>query len=246
MRHLYEQAERSPKRQRTLLLICAALVLLISGWMLLDYGKWRTIYQEMSGTLAQKSLTNVPSVQENKLNGEIEDLQKKLTILERTAQVDKAAQNEVRKLISELEKENLELREELGFYQNIMEATNKGRGLKIQALRLGRTEHDNRFRFELALTRIVKGGKVASGKFSIVLGGDGNSGQMDYDLKELLTGKDSVFRFEIKHFKRIDGTFTLPDGFVPDTMKVTIQPREKDAKPIEKVYQWTDIISEDF
>ncbi len=244
MRHLYVQAEKSPQRQKMLLLICAVLIFLIGGWMLLDYGKWRMIYQEMAGAIAHKTLkvngSSQNDIRMSNGNG-LEELQKKITILERTAQVDKTAQNEVRKAISELEKENLELREELGFYQNIMASISKGRGLKIQGFRLETSNDKQRFKFELILTRIVKGGRVASGDVSIVLGGNGNSGQIDYDLKKLLKGKESIFRFEIKHFKRIGGVFTLPRGFVPETVKIFIQPHEEKAKSIEKVYQWTDI-----
>ena len=244
MRHLTAQVEKPPHRQKTLLLICAVLIFLIGGWMLLDYGKWRMIYQEMAGAIAQKTLTDTEiSQNDSGMGDELGELQKKVTILERTAQVDKTAQDEVRKMISELEKENLELREELGFYQNIMASISESRGLKVQGFRLEASKNKQRYKFELVLTRIVKGGRVASGDVSIVLNGNGNSGQMDYDLKELLKGKDSAFRFKIKHFKRIGGIFTLPDGFVPESVKITIQPHEEDAKPIEKVYQWTDIIT---
>ena len=244
MRHLYLQTQKKPRRQKTLLLICAALILLIGGWLLLDYGKWRMIYQEMAGVIAQKTLTGAEVSQEQEeKDSQLRELRKKITILERIAQVDKAAQDEVRKAISELEKENLELREELGFYQNIMAATSDSRGLKIQGFRLEASNDKQRYQFELVLTRIVKGGTVASGDISITLTGSGNSGQKDYDLKELLEGKGSELSFKIKHFKRIDGIFSLPEGFVPEVIKVVIQPHEEKASPIEKVFQWSEIIA---
>lgn len=245
MRHLFLQAhQKKPHRQKMLILICVALILLIGGWLLLDYGKWRMIYQEMAGIIAQKSLTGAEVSQEQgEKDSQLSELQRKITVLEGTAQVDKAAQDEVRKAISELEKENLELREELGFYQNIMESTSDSRGMKIQGFRLETSNDKQRYQFELILTRIIKGGTVASGDISITLTGSGENGQKEYDLKDLLEGEVSELRFKIKHFKRIDGIFSLPEDFVPEVIKVVIQPHEEKAKPIEKVFQWADIIT---
>ena len=242
MRHLYLKVEKPHRRQNILLLICAALIILVGGWLLLDYGKWRMIYQEMAGAIAHKTTTgDDQSDPESEENSELSGLRKRMIILERSAQVDKTAQNELRKALSDIEKENHELREELGFYQNIMASTKESRGLKIQGFRLESSNDKQRYQFELVLTRIVKGGRVASGDISIVLQGNGNSGQMDYDLKELLKGNGSELKFKIKHFKRIGGFFTLPEDFVPESVKVVIQPHEEKAKNIEKVYQWADI-----
>lgn len=244
MDHANLQAHGTWQRQRTLLLICVLLILVIGGWLLFDYGKWRTIYQEMAGVITQKTLLDTSSSEEDEESrDEFSELRKKVTILEMSAQVDKAAQDEVRKALRDLETENLELREELGFYQSIMVSTSGSRGLKVQGFRLVGSNDKKRFQFELFLTRIVKGGRVASGDISIVLHGDGNSGEMDYDLKELLKGDASEFKFNIKHFKRINGVFTLPEDFEPETIKIIIQPHEEKAKSIEKVYQWTDIIT---
>lgn len=231
-------------RQRTLLLICALIVSSIGGWMLFDYGRWRMIYQEMSEAFLQKTQEDLQlSEQQKKMENELEEFRSKATILERISQVDRAAQNEVRKVISKLEKENLELREELGFYQNIMASTSQGRGLKIQGFRLEPSKIKQRYQFELILTRIVKGGRLAEGDISITIQGSGKSGQIDYDLQELLVGNDANLSFDIKHFKRIGGVFALPEDFVPDTVKVVVQSREKKAKAIKKTYQWIDIIA---
>lgn len=244
MHHVYLQANKPQRRQRILLFICLGLILLLGCWLLLDYGKWRNIYQEMSAAIIQKASGEAePSENEKRLNVELTALQRQVIILKRTAQVDKAAQNEVRKVISELEAENLELREEVGFYQNIMSAAAESRGLKIQGLRLEASKQKQRFKFELVLTRIVKGSWLASGNVSITLQGTTNSGQIDYDLKKLMVGKASdQLKFKIKHFKRIEGIFSLPEDFVPEKVKIIIKPDEKKARLIKKEYQWVDIL----
>ncbi len=242
MHHVYLKANKPQPRQRILLLICVGLILLLGCWLLLDYGKWRNIYQEMAAAIIQKTSAE-PSENEKRMSSELTALQRQVTTLERTAQVDKAAQDEVRKVIGELETENLELREELGFYQNIMSATKESRGLKIQGLRLEASKNKQRYKFDLVLTRIVKGGWLASGDVSITLQGNGNSGQIDYDLKELMDGRASErLKFKIKHFKRIGGVFSLPKGFAPVKVKVMIKPDGEKAKLIKKEYQWVDIL----
>lgn len=211
--------------------------------MLFDYGKWRIIYQEMSEAIMQKSqIDSKPSELQVKMEKELVELRSKVTVLERTAQIDKAAQDEVRKVIVNLEEENQELRQELGFYQNIFASTSNGRGLKIQGFRLESSNDKQRYQFELILTRIVKGGRVADGDVSIVLVGNGKNGKIDYDIKDLLIGSEKSLHFDIKHFKRIDGVFTLPDDFVPESVKVIVQPNEAEAVSIERVFQWIDII----
>ncbi|MFK8069161.1 MAG: DUF6776 family protein [Gammaproteobacteria bacterium] len=238
-----QSQKRDNHRQRLLVLICILLVVSIGGWLLFDYGKWRIIYQEMSEAIMQKSqMDSKPAQLHIELEKELLELRSKVTILDRTAQVDKAAQDEVRKVILALEKENQDLRQELGFYENIIESTSSGRGLKIQGFRLEPSNDKQRYQFELILTRIVKGGRVADGDVSIVLVGNDKNGKVDYDLKELLVGGNKSLHFEIKHFKRIDGVFTLPEDFVPDTIKVIVQPNEAEAASIEKFFEWLDII----
>ncbi len=235
--------KRDGHRQKFLVLLCVLLVLSIGGWLLFDYGKWRIIYQEMSEAIMQKSqMDSKPSELQVEMERELSELRTKVITLDRIAQVDKAAQDEVRKVILTLEKENQELRQELGFYQNIIASTSSGRGLKIQGFRLESSSDKQRYQFELILTHIVKGGRVARGDVSIVLVGIGKSGRIDYDLKELLVDSEKDLHFEIKHFKRIDGMFTLPDDFAPEAVKVIVQPSEVEAVSIEKVYQWIDII----
>ncbi len=201
------------------------------------------IYQEMAGVIAQKPMAQTGfSETEKERMAELDSLKKKITVLERTAQVDKAAQDELRKELTKLEKENLALREELGFYQNIMGAAGKGRGLKIQALRLESLNDKQRYRFELILTRIVKGGRVASGDISIILHGNSSDGQSDLNLKDLMKVKGKGLHYEIKHFKKIEGAFILPTGFVPEKVEIIVQPDEMEAKAIEKVYNWKEVI----
>lgn len=242
MHHVYIQASKPKRRQRILLFICLALAFLLGCWVLLDYGKWRNIYQEMAGAIAQKASNDIePTENEKRMNTELTNLQRKLVILERTAQVDRAAQNEVRKVISDLENENLELREEVAFYQNIMSATTESRGLNVQGLRVAALKNKQHYKLELILTRIVRGGWQASGKVSMTLQGKANSGEIDYDLKELMIDPDSsLLTFKIKNFKRIEGVFSLPVGFKPERVKVAIKPHE--AKLIKKEYLWADIL----
>lgn len=229
--------------RKSLLVICGVLVFLIGSWLLLDYGKWRLIYQEMAEAIAQKPLIstdNQDAVHESA--DELSDLRQQVTILERAAQVDKIEQDEIRKLITELEVEKQELQEELAFYKNVLFSTKDSKGLQLQAFRLESLNDKQRYRYELFLTRIAKGGRVTSGEITITLHGNNISGSAEYNLADL-NDQGLDLAFKIKHFKRLSGVFSLPEGFKPETVKIVIKPVEAETKPIEIFYQWVEIMS---
>lgn len=224
-------------------MISGVLVLLLGGWLLLDYGKWRLIYQEMAEAIAQKPLINEGSrdLVQSPVD-EVLELRQQVIILERAAQVDKIEQDEIRKLITELEEEKQSLQEELAFYKNVLFSTKDSKGLQLQAFRLESLNDKQRYRFEIFLTRIAKGGKVSSGEITITLHGKNVSGSAEYNLADLNEqGLDLAYK--IKHFKRLSGVFSLPEGFEPETVKIIVQPAEAETKPIEIFYQWVDIMA---
>lgn len=238
----YHRPEPNRLRMR-LLLICLALTVLWGFWVYMDYGKWRLIYQEMSAAETQKTRLNAEGgVESPPPEEDVAELRRQVTVLERAAQVDRIEQNQIRSMITELEEEKQLLQEELAFYKNILIASKDNKGLKLQALTLTPLNDKERYRFEVFLTRIAKGGRVTSGKINLVVHGQGSEGPADLGLSEL-SENGSTLVYRIKHFKRLSGVIALPEGFSPDTVTVTIQPDAAGSKPVEVIYRWTEILA---
>jgi hypothetical protein len=50
-------------------------------------------------------------------------------------------------------------------------------------------------------------------------------------------------KFEFKFFQRIEGRFTLPDGFKPDRLQIQVVSKGRKPASVEKSFEWQGITS---
>jgi len=177
----------------------------------------------------------------SELNARGAAMRERLAILERARQVDGKAYADVGEHLRSLQDEVLALKEEVAFYRGIVSA-GKETGLNIQTFVLDKDGESNAYRFQLVLTQNMKRAKVIKGTVKLSVTGEqgGQSRRLNFD--ELSGEQTRALEFQFKYFQRLEGKFTLPEGFVPRQVHVNASASGKRPKNVEQAFDWQGLI----
>jgi hypothetical protein len=133
---------------------------------------------------------------------------------ESSLQIERATQKQLSRQVKSLELENAALKQDLAFFEGLMPASGGGdeTGIKIERLRVEPEGASGEYRYRMLV--VNNGGRQAKEI----------KGSLQLIVKVQLNGKDAIinvpsdndpnpqrFRFEIKHFHRLEGRFSVPD-----------------------------------
>jgi hypothetical protein len=169
-------------------------------------------------------------------------LRERVAILERAQQVEGKAYEDVDEHLGRLQDEVLALKEEIAFYRGIVSA-GKEKGLKIQTFVVDKETTPGAYRFQLVLTQQLKRVKVISGTVKLKITDEQNSRPTSLLLSDMSGEQSKSLNFEFKFFQRIEGRFTLPDGFKPDRLQIHVVSKGKKPASVEKSFEWLGLTS---
>jgi hypothetical protein len=151
-----------------------------------------------------------------------EDNQKLLQVFEATKtqlnerdgqlKVEKAAQAELAKNVSQLQEENAGLKEDLGFLRNIMSSGSVPEGLSIANFKVEPDALPNEYRYRLLVTQGGQRKQDFKGKVQVIV-----RVQQGTQLSALSFPPDAELRaagneVEFRYYQKIDGRFRIPEG----------------------------------
>ena len=169
-------------------------------------------------------------------------LRERVAILERARQVEEKAYEDVDTHLGSLQDEVLALKEEIAFYRGIVSA-GKEKGLKIQTFVVDKETTPGAYRFQLVLTQHLKRVKIISGTVKLKITDEQNSRPTSLLLSDMSGEQAKSLKFEFKFFQRIEGRFTLPDGFNPDRLQIQVVSKGKKPASVEKSFEWLGLTS---
>ncbi|HHC71971.1 MAG TPA: hypothetical protein ENK54_03660 [Thiotrichales bacterium] len=218
----------------TSLLLAAAAVL--GGWVVFDYGRHQGETACAAVMLEQGVLEN----ELGRLRERLDERVRRVAELENAAIIDRKAREEIRADLMRLQRDNLELREELAFYRSIVSPTEGDAGIRIQELTVAPTVEPGGYRYSLTLIQVHgRNARHRSLRFSLDMRVEGvQEGLMTtLPLSQVGVGKRPK-RQEIKYFRRINGSLRLPEGFEPRAVWVQVKTRGKRGRTVEKRFDW--------
>lgn len=171
-------------------------------------------------------------------------LQQRVAVLERAQQVSNAANADLQHQIGERQEEIAGLRADLAFYSSLTRADAKREGFSVQALSL-MPAHDNPrlFNFTVTLTQNLKPGQVASGQVKLSVTGTRADKLASLDWTDLVAGADAKgMGFAFKYFQQIKGTLLLPEGFVPNGIRVEADAGSEFGKS-SRDFAWGEVLA---
>lgn len=145
------------------------------------------------------------------LEGELAGVRQQADAAHSTLQIERSAQEQLTSRIRSLESENSRLREDMLVFESLAGSSGAEQGFKINRLVLEPDGDAGRYRYRMLIIR--QGGKPdrdALGAYEIVATID----QHGHDANITFPPKpgDASHRVAFRHFQRVDGVITLPDG----------------------------------
>jgi len=221
-----------PWRNRALI-AGLALLTVLSGWGLFEYGRSRAGFDTVAAQQAQAELRQ----QADELERQLTQLREEKAVLERSIQIDRQAYKELEGTVNGLQGEIAEHKSELAFYRGIVSPREAQQGLRVESFEIAPNGTANGFRYKLVLTQVLKSDRLARGKATLEVEGLENGQNKVLALHQLVGDKSKDFNFNFKYFQNFEGDLTLPANFVPLRIVVKVDPYGS-ADKVEKIFEW--------
>ncbi len=147
-----------------------------------------------------------------KLQETLDDTKKQLNEHESQLKVERAAQVELGKNMTQLQEENATLKEDLGFLRNIMSAGKVPDGLSISNLKVEPDALPNEYRYRMLVTQGGQRKVEFKGKVQVIArvqhGGTQAAMSFPTDAELRAAGGELDFRY----YQKVDGRFRIPEG----------------------------------
>lgn len=183
--------------------------------------------RRIAGFHSEESSREIQSLRENvaALDVELNRLRGIAGSGESNLQIERSAQLQLAQQVKALESENSGLKQDLAFFEGLIPASESSGelGVKINRLRIEPESLAGQFRYRMLL--VHNGGRQPKGF----------SGTLQLLVKVQQGGKDVMitlpsetepvsqrFRFEIKHFQRVEGVFSVPPGAVVKSVEARV------------------------
>ena len=225
-------------RRRLVLLAVALLLAVLGGWQLVKYGESRsgldfTDLREQNRELLSRVRT---------LEKENRELRHQVAYMSRSDQIHQQAEQELRRQMGRLQEEIHELRSEVGFYRGIVSPGDSSAGLQVRELELRRAGAANSYYYRLVLIQALRHEQTVSGTATLLAHGERGGEPVTLTLAELTPGELGRHEFSFRYFQDFDGMIVFPEGFVPDRLEVSVNPRGRQSG-ISREFRWSTLTS---
>lgn len=214
-------------------LIVAALA--VAGYALFDYGRFSAKYDSVESNNEIKVLmTHVDDLED-----QIQSLREQKAVLERDAQIERKAYDELDTTLKVLQAEILELKEELAFYRGIVSPKTAEHGLFLQRFKVEPNGQTAGYRYKIILTQVLKEDRIARGIVSLSVAGLQGKEPKVLSLNQISEKSVRELEYKFKYFQNLEGDIKLPPGFTPQRVVISVTPRNApDHEPIQKTFDW--------
>ena len=219
------------------LMTVLVVVLLFTAIATYFFGKYRAEveWQDAVEALSMLEQEHVLAVNENTQLKERLEFEKAKS--RRDLQIKRQAYDEVAQTLASTSKEIANLKENIRFYESIIEGSENKQGLQIKTVSLQADGTAGQYRYRVIIVNSDYGKNKSKGKLAIEL-----EGLQQGDLKTIkITGQDAPLLF--KYYQRVDGRLIVPDGFQPQRMHVTASLTGGKAEKKEKWYSWAELLN---
>ncbi len=174
---------------------------------------------------------------------ELAKVRQELAVAQRSEQVTQAANGVLRQDLDSLELRIAELTEDLEFYQQLLDQGGRARGLLVHAVDIFPTESSRVYRYRLTLSQNLRRAETIEGTYTIGLQGvQGNTGQLLRASALQMTPSADEPEFSFKYFEQVSGLVTLPEGFTPEEIVVSLDPSTRNRKSVEHRLAWGEAL----
>jgi hypothetical protein len=174
------------------------------------------------------------------LKGRLERVQARLVVSEQEAEVIRQANRLLREHEGERQDELSHLQSELEFYRRLAGTGGSQDGLDVFQAEVIPTESDKVFQFVLTLTQNIRRASIITGRARMDIEGTMENRPVTLYWSQISDGETPEPSFRFKYFQQLEGYLTLPDGFSPIRLLVTLEAKGQ-RKPVIRKYSWLEL-----
>lgn len=157
----------------------------------------------------------------NRLQQDNNELRMKVAGLERQLQMDTVAREDISKHVKTLEDENIRLKEDVAFFQNLGSIPGKTeQRVSISHLKLARGQLPGEYRYSLLLVQGGQRSKDFQGSLEFVVNFRQNGEKMVTPLAS--ESPSTTFDVNFKFYQRVERSFRLPPDALVESMQVKV------------------------
>ena len=181
----------------------------------------------IAGFHSNESVHEIQSLRNHvmELDSELTKLRSLAGSGESSLQIERATQVQLSRRAKALELENAALKEDLAFFEGLMPASDAGdeAGVRIDHLRIepGHAAGEYRYRM-LVVNNAGRQGRELKGGLQLLLKIQQGGKDAIITLPSNSEPNSQRFRFEIKHFHRLEGVFSIAQGAVLKEVEVRL------------------------
>jgi hypothetical protein len=159
--------------------------------------------------------------QVEKLTAERDQFSTTVNGAESQLNIERSAQKQLAAQVKTLESENMRLKEDLAFFESLLPNATGPQGVAIRRLKIDQIA-PNQVRYRLL---IMQGGKgdhdfVGNLQLAVTMMQGGKSAMMTFP--EGTPVEQEKFKLSFKHYQRIEGVLTLPDGAITKLVQARV------------------------
>ncbi|MBT8054272.1 MAG: hypothetical protein KJN69_10285 [Gammaproteobacteria bacterium] len=174
------------------------------------------------------------------LKKRMEQTQARQVVLAQETEVLRQANRLLREHESERQAEMGSLQSELDFFRRLAGTGGTQSGLDIYRVEISATDSDRVFRFVLTLTQNIRRASIISGQARIEVEGTMDDRPEKLAWSQISDPETPKPAFRFKYFQQLEGYLTLPGGFSPTRLLITLE-SEGQRKPASRGYNWSQL-----
>ncbi|MEJ8567052.1 DUF6776 family protein [Wenzhouxiangellaceae bacterium CH-27] len=222
-----------PKRSRTGLGLLVLSVL--TGAMILTH--FATLRWSAPELVAARDRLALLESEIETLSQRLDSTRTRLAKAEEESRVTRQANRLLREEESARQAELQRLQGELDFFRRLAGTSGTQTGLAVYQLELTPSASPRVYRFVLTLTQNLRRSAITTGTVEITLEGTLDDRPVTLPWNRIAGDEMPTPTFRFKYFEQLDGFLTLPEGFTPMRLTVSLQAKGQ-KKPVTRGFDW--------
>lgn len=212
-----------------------ALLLGGCAYLVFEYGRIQANYNNLDARRERQAYEDHIDT----LDEEIAALKQVVAKLETDRRVDAESYKQVEANLATLQAKIQEQADAIAFYRGIVSPADGAAGLRVQNLKLTRAGNERAYNIRLVLVQSLQHDRKVTGDVALVVEGTQDGNEVSYPYADLsVAAADTDWEFSFRYFQNFDREIVLPDGFMPQRIKIAVHSKTRSIDSIEQSFSW--------